>query len=109
MKPLAHLLSQDLVESQQTTVKSLIMIGIHPKEQRLEWLSSNFDRHFKEKLVKLFCCPRYECKDSAKKVVDTEQENAPLLEQLNVTCLYNGQWEFDITTYQCTGLLRFVV
>ena len=38
-----------------------------------------------------------------KKVVNLEEEKSELNVIYPVTCLYNGQWDTDITLFGCTG------
>ena len=46
----------------------------------------------------------YECLDARKKIVNTEVRNSPLLDVLEVSCLFNGTWKPDVENYQCTGM-----
>ena len=48
-------------------------------------------------------CFRYKCNNPQKKVVNLFQENAPLHNVLDVECLYNGEYSYDILEYGCTG------
>lgn len=48
----------------------------------------------------------YECLDSRKKVVNLQEENSDLLDILNITCIYNGEWSANPTDYGCTECLR---
>ena len=45
----------------------------------------------------------YQCINPLKKVVNLEEEKSELNVNYPVTCLYNGQWDTDITLFGCTG------
>lgn len=48
----------------------------------------------------------YKCWDSRKKVVNLIERSPTLTDDLTLTCLYNGQWDKEITEYGCTECLR---
>ena len=49
---------------------------------------------------------KYSCIDSRKKVVNLKVASPNLTDDLTIECLYNGQWDIDVTDYGCTECLR---
>lgn len=48
---------------------------------------------------------RYRCTNPSKKVVHLSDAEAPMRNQLAVTCRYNGQYDLEVTDYGCTECL----
>jgi len=46
---------------------------------------------------------RYTCNDPIKKIVDTTNPESPLYSSINSTCMVNGHYSIDVTTYGCIG------
>ena len=49
---------------------------------------------------------KYICNNPIKKIVNLEEEESPSYDHLVVTCLYNGQYDTDVTKFGCTECLK---
>ncbi len=46
----------------------------------------------------------YKCNNPAKKIVNlVDDTDTNLVDSLNVSCLFNGRWDTDVTEFGCTG------